>query len=338
MTDAAPARTLLLPFDQGLLAPPEPGHPWLFLNAVPLADEVYWRERVEAVQGFRPDYLSLDRRGFSVGPVIRGTAFRGALILLGRHRRQNEGWFADALERVVPGGPIVVCGGKTDGVDSFRKWAERTAAVDGRMSKYHAVVFWLTRPADLAAETTATLRPSGGLVDGRFGTAPGMFSHAAIDRGSALLARHLEPRVKGRIADFGAGWGYLSAECLRACGGITRLDLYEADFESLEAARRNLAGMGDIPLGFHWLDLAGERITERYDTIVMNPPFHTGREAAPALGLAFIKAAHTALDPHGTLVMVANRQLPYEAVLNASFRAVRLLEEAEGYKVIEARK
>jgi 16S rRNA (guanine1207-N2)-methyltransferase len=333
---AAAARTLVLPFEEGVLPMPPADRPWLFLNAAPLGGD--WRDRLEAVQGFRPDYLALRDAGYAAVPGVEPKPFPGALILLGRHRGQNEGWFADALERVEPGGTIVVAGDKTAGIGSFRKRVEGLVTVIDRMSKHHAVVFWLKRPADLPREAVDTLRPSASRIDSRFETAPGMFSHAAIDRGSALLAGHLEGKVSGAVADFGAGWGYLAAECLRRSDGITHLDLYEADFAALEVARRNLAGKGAMPMEFHWIDLAREKVAARYDTIVMNPPFHTGRAATPALGLAFIAAAQAALKPGGMLLMVANWQLPYEAALTASFRSVRLLEEAEGFKVIEARR
>lgn len=334
MTITPAAKTLLLPFDADILPAPSPERPWLFLNAVPLDDD--WRDRVAAVQGFRPDFLALEAAGFRVRPEPEETPFPGALILLGRHRGLNQGWFADALAAVEPGGWIVVAGDKTAGIDSFRKWAEKTSAVDDRISKHHAVAFWLKRPAELGEAAIDSLRPSPAIVDGRFETAPGMFSHERVDRGSAMLAQHLEGRIHGAVADFGAGWGYLAAECLQLSNGIARLDLYEADYGSLEAARLNLAGTTQVPLRFHWHDLAGEAVVERYDTIVMNPPFHTGRAAEPSLGVAFIKAARRALRPGGTLLMVANRQLPYEAALQTSFRSVKLLEEAEGFKVIEA--
>ena len=39
-----------------------------------------------------------------------------------------------------------------------------------------------------------------------------MFSHGRIDPGSRLLAEALPADLSGKVADFCAGWGYLSAE------------------------------------------------------------------------------------------------------------------------------
>ena len=79
--------------------------------------------------------------------------------------------------------------------------------------------------------------------DGSWMSQPGIFSWDRIDDGSALLARHLPDDLSGAVADFGCGWGYLSREVLaRARWASTRLDLIDAEYRALEAARANLAG------------------------------------------------------------------------------------------------
>src|SRR5690606_34707718 len=111
-------------------------------------------------------------------------------------------------------------------------------------------------------------------------------------------------------------WGFLSHALARRTAGLERIDLYEADHASLEAARRNLAGRKDGPeLGFYWHDLVTERVDGRYELIVMNPPFHQGRAAEPAMGKAMIMAAFSGLKPGGRLIMVQNRGLPYARTL-----------------------
>ncbi len=68
----------------------------------------------------------------------------------------------------------------------------------------------------------------------------------------------------------------------------------------------------------------------------MNPPFHDSHAANPELGVAFIKAAAKALKPGGKLLMVANRNLPYEASLSEEFASFTTLEENGRFKIIEA--
>ncbi|PSM16848.1 class I SAM-dependent methyltransferase [Nitratireductor sp. StC3] len=316
-------KTLFHPFENGTLPVPGAKQRALFLGAVPgfrLPDG--FAANLQAVQGFRPDFLALDRHGVAVTPEPQGDGYDLALVLLGRHRGQNEARIAEAYARTKNGGLVLVAGGKKDGVDSLRKRLGKLIALDGSLSKHHGIAFWFAR-AEAAAPVMAELAFSGRAVtvDGRFRAAPGMFSHDRIDPASRLLADHLPQDLAGRAADFGAGWGYLAAALLERAGQhLSGLDLYEADHAALEAAKTNLASQaGRTPLGFHWRDLLSEPVPRHYDVVVMNPPFHHGRAAEPAIGTGMIRAASAALKPGGRLFLVANRGLPYETDLAAMF-------------------
>lgn len=335
MSDAL--KTLLHPFERGLVDPPQ-GRA-LFLGAeAGFRLPAGWSAELTCVQPFKPTVSALERDGWKVTPTTPAGDVDAALVLLGRHRGRGERWLADALERVRPGGLIVVGGANEDGASSFARRVAEMVPVEDRASKNHGTVFWLRRPA-AAGEVVAGLRALSAdvRIDDRFVTAPGMFSHGHVDRGSALLADTL-PALKGRVADFGAGWGYLAAEILRRSPVVERLDLFEADHDALQAAQRNVAGLGEAHLAFQWADIAAEPIARHYDSIVMNPPFHAGRAATPSLGETFIRRASDALKPRGTLWLVANTGLPYERLLASGFASFREVVRADGYKVIEARR
>jgi 16S rRNA (guanine1207-N2)-methyltransferase len=70
----------------------------------------------------------------------------------------------------------------------------------------------------------------------------------------------------------------------------------------------------------------------------MNPPFHIGRTADAGLGVAFIRAARRMLAPSGSLWLVANRHLPYDAVLADCFLEVSDLARDSRFRVIHATK
>jgi 16S rRNA (guanine1207-N2)-methyltransferase len=70
----------------------------------------------------------------------------------------------------------------------------------------------------------------------------------------------------------------------------------------------------------------------------MNPPFHEGKSADSGIGRDFIVSAHAALRPRGTLWMVANTHLPYEAVLSEVFFKYKEVAHASGFKVFRAEK
>ena len=150
----------------------------------------------------------------------------------------------------------------------------------------------------------------------------------------ALLAAALPPDLAGIVADLGAGWGFLAREIIARCPAVTRVEMFEADWHALEAARANLPA---APVGFHWHDVTHELPRARFDAIVTNPPFHASRRADPTIGQRVIRNAASALRAGGTLWLVANRHLPYETTLRACFAQVETRLEAEGYKVIVAR-
>ena len=78
--------------------------------------------------------------------------------------------------------------------------------------------------------------------------------------------------------------------------GVSELHLVEAEADALACARRNVA---DPRAAFHWADATRFHPGRAMDFVVMNPPFHGGRAADPALGAAFIRQAAAILQPAG---------------------------------------
>lgn len=335
---AEPLKTLFHPFEVEVLPLPRKGERVLFLGAEPgLRLPEGFEAALDLVQGFRPHLRALQASGFTVTPQGQDSGFDAAFVLAGRHRGRNELRIAEALERVAPGGLIVVAGSKDDGVASLRKRIGELVPLEDHLPKYHGIAFWFRRPADIgAAEKLRDANPAL-LVDGRFHTAPGMFSFDRVDLGSKLLVDNLPKDLRGNIADFCAGWGYVAAEVSARSPGVTGLDLYEADFDSLEAAKGNV-GKGAVEPRFFWIDLLSEAVEQRYDAIVMNPPFHRSRATEPEIGAGMIRAAGKALKPGGRLFMVANRQLPYEPVLAAAFSSHAEIARDGMFKVFAARR
>ncbi len=329
---------LALALHDGALSLPETGdilviraEPGAFLDSLEPA-------RLVCEQSLRPVHDALADTYGSRGAraVVRADAPAAmAAVKLTRSRAENLGNVARALSLLPEGGTLAIDGAKTGGIDSLARQIGRALPLEGALVKAHGRVVWLCRPRDLPHEVADWAEAAAPHANAEgFLTAPGMFSAEAVDAGSRRLAAALEGQLKGRVADLGAGWGWLARRALETCPAITRLDLYEAEALALEAARANVA---DPRAAFHWSDVAalGPGVPP-YDTVLTNPPFHQGRAAEPDLGAAFIAAAARILKPSGRLLMVANRQLPYEAVLDAAFRQWERLAEDGGYKVIAA--
>lgn len=249
------------------------------------------------------------------------------LVVAPRSKTLARGLVAQAA--ALGAGAVVIDGQKTDGIDSLlRELRPRAREMGAAFAKAHGKTVLARLEADALSDWALPAEPvevAPGLV-----TRPGVFSADGIDPASALLASALPPRPGARVADLGAGWGYLSARLL-GDETVRTLHLVENDHTALDCARRNVT---DPRAAFHWADATRWRPEAPLDAVVMNPPFHSGRTADPDLGRAFIAAAAACLAPQGRLIMVANRHLPYEAALSASFAETREIAGDARFKVL----
>ena len=284
------------------------------LNALPL-------DRLVAFQPFKPDHDALAARGVAMAQTPAGP-YAAAVVFAPRAKAQARALLAQACECVEPGGPIYIDGAKSEGIDSLLKELRGLVVLDAPIAKAHGkIARFSADPAALADWAARDIAAAPGFV-----TRPGVFSADGVDEGSALLAACLPETLPARVADLGAGWGWLAAQAL-ARQGVQEIALYEADAIALECARRNIT---DPRAQFYWEDVTRLPAGARYDAIVMNPPFHKSRDAEPGLGEAFIAAAARLLTPSGTLWMVANRHLPSADALAKSSREIQEITPPSG--------
>ncbi|HTH16432.1 MAG TPA: class I SAM-dependent methyltransferase [Magnetospirillum sp.] len=334
MSDAVKA--LQHPFATGLLPRPR-GHAF-FLRAEtdPELDDG-WRRALVCEQSFKPAYESLRAAGFTVEAELPDDGYELGLCLMTKHKAETLANVARAWRALKPGGVLVCAGGNDVGAGTIQKAFAQAVGELSTLSKHHCKVFWAKR-GDAVPPAMAEWEAAGALqkvpATGCW-SRPGLYNWNKVDEGSALLVRHLPADLAGRAADLGAGWGYLSLELLKRCPAIVSLDLFEAEWQGLRAARANLEGAA-ARLDFHWHDVAAGLPRRAFDVVVMNPPFHSGRATDVDLGRAFVANALAALVPGGRLLMVANRQLPYEAILQANSRRWSMLAETGVYKVISS--
>ena len=316
---------LRMALDAGGLVLPETGTVHVLLPTPDIDLSALPQERVQIVQPFKPHFDHFQRFGFDC-VAESDTSSALSMLCLPRAKALARAQIFEACQHTT--GLIVVDGQKTDGIDSLLKEVRKRVDVMGPLSKAHGKIFWFAADASAFQDWQA---PPAQLVDG-FLTAPGVFSADGIDPASKLLGDVLPAKPGAHVADLGGGWGYLSARLL-ANPKIQTLDLVEADHIALTCARQNVT---DPRARFHWADALSWAPEGRIDTVVMNPPFHTGRTAEPSLGRDFIGAAARVLAPSGSLWMVANRHLPYEATLAGSFAKVQEIAGDTRFKVLHA--
>ena len=328
-TEPAPRSIRLsLALDAGLALPDEGViavlHPRAGESLAPLAPS-----RLAVITPHAVDHAFFATQGLTVLPST-DTMAKTAAVLVCLPRARAEARDLIALASGMTDGPVIVDGQKGDGIDAMLKALRLRVDLSPPIAKGHGKIAWFPGGAaldDWRAESAHIADEQGR----RFVTMPGLFSADAVDPGSALLAQAL-PELAGEGADLGAGWGYLSAQLLATAPGITALHLVESDARALDCARVNVT---DARARFHWADATAPLPGLKLDFVITNPPFHAGRAARPELGAAFIRSAASMLKPNGRLWLVANRHLPYESALGASFRKVgEFAEGSAGFKLM----
>lgn len=329
--------TLLLPFGEGELAGPGEERRAFFIRAE--GGELLphqWKSGLVCEQTLREEYDALMAAGFETVTELEGE-FDCGMCLVTRHRRENDANVARGWDLLEEGGTLV-CAGRNDvGIKSMEKRLGKFVGIEGKVTKNHSRAFWMRKGETgnpFPDEWLELARPASHMDGLPFVTQPGIFSWNKVDRGSAFLLEHLPARIAGDVADFGAGWGFLSHELLDRFERIKRIDLLENEKMALDAAKLNVT---DERASFFWTDLAGPVTGDRvYDWVVTNPPFHTSSRTDITLGCRFIEVAARSLGHGGKLLLVANRQLPYEREVNRLFNEVERLAESADFKVLLA--
>jgi 16S rRNA (guanine1207-N2)-methyltransferase len=340
------AGTLFYPFSQNVLPRPDADHTVAFLNAS-------YHSGLEDLRGahlflqqhFKPFASVLENRGFKTLPSEEAINGNMDLVLACLPKNNLEaGYFiARGLSLLKRDGLFVCAADNKSGGNRLVKILQSFGVSQiGQVSKNRSRAAWgrketLNGPAlqQALAEGRMHRVPAHGLV-----SIPGLFGWNKTDRGSEILLQRLPDNLTGRGADFGCGYGLLAQHILQQYSSLTDIFCIDADARALDTCRENLKEIQyNATISFLWEDLTRPvAVLENLDFIVMNPPFHEGKSADPAIGAAFIRTAAASLKPGGQLWMVANAGLPYEEILKSLFTSCRKDSEGGGFKVFCAAK
>ncbi|MCO4321538.1 class I SAM-dependent methyltransferase [Aliidiomarina quisquiliarum] len=163
---------------------------------------------------------------------------------------------------------------------------------------------------------------------------PGVFGENRLDAGTALLLEHMPANIAGTVLDFGCGSGVISA-WLCANRPITQLLAIDLSTLATTAASLTLASCSTA----HEVRLSDgfQQVTERFDWIITNPPFHQGKQTDYRITTRFIQSLKQHLNPGGRVVMVANNFLPWPSLLQNEFKQVNTIAQNNRYTVTIAR-
>lgn len=162
-------------------------------------------------------------------------------------------------------------------------------------------------------------------------TDSGVFSRDGLDMGTRILLEAL-PELTGRVLDLGCGWGPVGTALGRKYPGI-EITMTDINARAAELARRNLAANGvqnaEVVQGDGY-----ERVSGKYNAIVLNPPIRTGK----AVIYAMFEGAKAHLAENGALYIVIRKQQGAESAqkyLEGIYGNVSRIAREKGYWVLK---
>ena len=171
-----------------------------------------------------------------------------------------------------------------------------------------------------------------------FYSKPGVFGWNKIDRGSELLLSCLHQQLDAKntpsqsLLDLGCGYGWLFIN-LGRCYQFDKIVATDNNPAALLCAQKNSDAYGlnaDVVASD-----AGDNLTETFDLIVCNPPFHQGFKHSQTLSRKFINAVAGKLDKNGSAFLVVNQFVPIEKIARDCFLKTTLLCQRDGFKLLK---
>ncbi|GAB4291928.1 MAG: class I SAM-dependent methyltransferase [Thiohalomonadaceae bacterium] len=244
-----------------------------------------------------------------------------------------------AAERLIPGGRLLLSGGKQQGIKTYaRQAAERLGGqLDFRKmgNEYLAVIRrGSTAGTMLDDRDYATLRPA--VTDGGLSylSKPGLYGWDKVDVGSALLVENMPVCAPQQVLDLGCGYGYLSVQAWRRLQP-QRMVATDNNAAALLACRANFAAQGIA--GEVIAADCGEGIDGVFDLVLCNPPFHQGFAVERDLTERFVASARRHTSAQGLALFVSNAFLPLEQVARRHYAQVTTLANDGRFRVTQLR-
>jgi len=265
--------------------------------------------------------------------------FSGAVLFLPKSRELCDYLLASLASALPAGASLFLVGEKRAGVESSAKRL-RDFGQPRKLDSARHCQLW---QVEVHSPPTA---PQLGDVARRYQlensdgpltviSLPGVFSHGALDSGSALLSEHLDGLPSGHLLDFGCGAGVIGA-LLKRRYPDSRVSLLDVDAFALHSSRLTLQA-NDLEAEL----IAGDGIAAApfgLSAIISNPPFHQGVRTDYRTSEALLSEAALHLLPGGELRLVANSFLRYPPLIEAHLGSCQTLAEDKGFRIYRAQR
>lgn len=285
-------------------------------------------------QGWKAFFSDYDL-GFIEDNSLQRVIYRISKEKLVTHHLINE-----AFRTLQPGGELILAGEKGEGIKTYYSKGKKLFG-DGSSEKSSKDT-WLvtlektdTNGPALDDRDYHSLRVVASDLTYEYQSKPGVFGWDKIDKGSAFLIEHLDnflmtlPEPPRNALDLGCGYGYLSLNLSHLSIPVTATDNNAA---AIRACERNF---NRYPINGQVIAAnCAQGISEKFDLILCNPPFHAGFATDGDLTDRFLKAAHDRLHSRGIACFVTNLHIPLERIAERYFHQAECIAANGNFKLV----
>jgi 16S rRNA G1207 methylase RsmC len=161
-------------------------------------------------------------------------------------------------------------------------------------------------------------------------TGSGVFSKSGVDRGSILLANKAIIQDKWKVLDFGCGYGAIGIAVAKAYPSAKVL-LSDINKRAVGLAKKNI-GLNSVKNASAIQSDLFEKINEKFNTILLNPPQSAGKE----LCIKMIEQSKEHLEKNGLFQMVARHNIggrELEKNIIRIFGNVKEIAKKSGFRI-----
>jgi 16S rRNA (guanine1207-N2)-methyltransferase len=302
---------------------------------------------------------TLAANGISPGPVnILASAELPAalnetqdvvLLILPKGRVLTRRWLLQAMQALKLGGRLFLAGANSAGIQSIIKDAGQLFGAGSLLAykKGHRVAEF-TRPSlaqplpdwasfpGIAPHTWVEFPVTVLGQKLAIRSLPGVFSYDHLDEGTALLLEYLRVPAGARVVDIGCGYGIIGLSA--AMQGASLVHLVDNNLLAVASARASLAVNHVSSAEVFCGNLLDSLSQYTYDLVLSNPPFHRGHAVDYHISRAMIRQSFYVLDAGGRLVIVANRFIRYQGLIQEIYGNVSLLAESRKFHLLSGKK
>lgn len=162
---------------------------------------------------------------------------------------------------------------------------------------------------------------------------PGVFSHGELDKGTELLLQNLPKKLHGNLLDFGCGAGVIGCY-IQHCFPELEIDMVDINAFALASARFSLI-KNNLNANVFASNIFSN-IDKKYNTLLSNPPFHSGKKTNYETAEIFISQSIQNLKPQGIFLIVANKFLRYEPLISERYNNLSTPQQNNKFKLLKS--